>query len=378
MHLVDITMFYPAVTGGVGTYLAAKARWLAQHTDMRHTIVAPISGEQSGAAHVAPVPGITIPGSHGYRMLMSTSLARRQVEKLAPDLIEVGDPYQCAWSGLRASERLQVPAVAFYHSDLPVLVGQRFGRVAMRAASRYVANLYARFDMVLTPSACMVKKLNSLGISRVVRQPLGVDVSVYSPSCANLQLRRQLGLPDHTRLLIYAGRFSREKRLPLLMEAVRRLGKPYHLLVVGSGPELPAMPQLTRLPFQAEPAALAALIGGCDLFVHPGERETFGLVVLEAMACGVPVLGVAAGGVAELVDESSGMLVAPQSVDALAQGIADIYRRDLHQLGAAARERMLRQYDWGVVLPQLVRHYASLVGSAEHSELQAGTRYAID
>jgi alpha-1,6-mannosyltransferase len=191
-------------------------------------------------------------------------------------------------------------------------------------------------------------------------------------------LRRQLGLPADTRLLVYAGRFSREKRLPLLMEAVRRLGKPYHLLVIGSGPELPAFPQLTRLPFQRDPAALAALIGGCDLFVHPGDKETFGLVALEAMACAVPLLGVAAGGVAELVDEQSGMLVEPRSIDALAQGILDIYRRDLRRLGANARQRMLQQYDWSRVMPQLIHHYASLVGANQHAALEAPPRYAID
>jgi alpha-1,6-mannosyltransferase len=380
MHLVDLTMFYPSVTGGVGTYLAAKARWLRSHTGMRHTIVAPVSRRAAIdlEPHVVPIPGVTIPGSHGYRMTLSVALTRRAVQRVEPDLIEVGDPYQCAWSGLEASRRLGVPAVAFYHSDLPVLVGQRFGRIAMRAATRYVAALYPRFDLVLTPSACMMAKLNSLGISRVARQPLGVDTEVFTPQRARRDLRRQLGLPADTRLLVYAGRFSREKRLPLLMEAVRRLGKPYHLLVIGSGPELPAFPQLTRLPFQRDPAALAALIGGCDLFVHPGDKETFGLVALEAMACAVPLLGVAAGGVAELVDEQSGMLVEPRSIDALAQGILDIYRRDLRRLGASARQRMLQQYDWSRVMPQLIHHYASLVGANQHAALEAPPRYAID
>jgi alpha-1,6-mannosyltransferase len=378
MHLVDHTMFYPSVTGGVGTYLAAKANWLRRHTGIRHTIVAPVSRRLPVEAHVEPIPGIAIPGSHGYRMLLSTALARRAVERLEPDMVEVGDPYQCAWSGLNAARRLGVPAVAFYHSDLPVLVEQRFGRVAMHAARRYVASLYPRFDLVLTPSACMVAKLNSLGIRRVVRQPLGVDTGVFTPEHAQRDLRGKLGLPGNTRLLVYAGRFSREKQLPLLMRAVRRLGKPYHLLVIGSGPELPAFAQLTRLPFQRDPATLAALIGGCDLFVHPGDRETFGMVALEAMACGVPVLGVRAGGVAELVDADSGMLVEPGNADALAQGIVDIYQRDLHRLGASARLRMLQQYDWSRVMPQLIHHYAGLVGLAQHAALEVRPRYATD
>lgn len=378
MHLVDLTMFYPAVTGGVGTYLAAKARWLEANTPVRHTIVAPVAPRQAGEPHVVPIAGMPLPGSHGYRLPLSMHQATRTVERLQPDLIECSDPYQCAWSVLNAARSLGVPAIAFYHSDLPTLVGQRFGQAARRSAMRYVARLYRRFDLVLTPSMVMVERLRMLGIERVSRQPLGVDTSVYSPHRAAPALRARLGLPAHARLLVYAGRFTREKRLPLLLEAVRRLGQPYHLLVIGSGPDLPAADRVHRLPFQDEPSSLASLIGGCDLLVHPGDQETFGMVVLEAMACGIPVLGMAAGGVAELVDDEVGMLVAPNDAGALADGIARIYQRDLQALGLCARSRMVAQYDWDVVMPQLVRHYASLTSGAQHAPAIEEPKYAID
>jgi alpha-1,6-mannosyltransferase len=378
MHLVDLTMFYPAVTGGVGTYLAAKARWLDANTPVRHTIVAPVAPCAAEEPHVVPISGMPLPGSHGYRLPLSMRQAARTVERLRPDLIECSDPYQCAWSVLDAARRLGVPAIAFYHSDLPTLVGQRFGQAARRSAMRYVARLYRRFDMVLTPSMVMVERLRLLGIERVVRQPLGVDTGIYSPHRATPALRARLGLPAHARLLVYAGRFTREKRLPLLLEAVRRLGEPYHLLVIGSGPDLPAAERVHRLPFQDDPARLASLIGACDLLVHPGDQETFGMVVLEAMACGIPVLGTAAGGVAELVDDEVGMRVAANDAGALAEGIAAIYQRDLRALGRRARKRMVAQYDWNVVMPQVVRHYGSLTGSAQLAYAAEESKYAID
>ncbi len=378
MHLVDLTMFYPAVTGGVGTYLAAKARWLDAHTPIRHTIVAPVAPGSADEPHVVPIPGMALPGSHGYRLPLSMRQAARTVERLQPDLIECSDPYQCAWSVLNAGRRLGVPAIAFYHSDLPTLVGQRFGEAARRSAMRYVARLYRQFDLVLTPSRVMVERLRLLGIERVVRQPLGVDTTVYSPHRAAPALRARLGLPAHARLMVYAGRFTREKRLPLLLEAVRRLGEPYHLLVIGSGPDLPAAERVHRLPFQREPARLASHIGGCDLLEHPGDQETFGMVVLEAMACGIPVLGMAAGGVAELVDHEVGMLVAANDAGALADGIAAIYRCDLQALGLRARRRMVARYDWNMVMPQVVCHYASLTGSVQLAVDSGEPKYAID
>jgi alpha-1,6-mannosyltransferase len=380
MHLVDLTMFFPAVTGGVGTYLAAKSRWLDANTRIRHTIVAPVAPYAAEASHVVAIPGMPLPGSHGYRLPLSMRQAARTVERLQPDLIECSDPYQCAWSVLDAARSLGVPAIAFYHSDLPTLVGQRFGQAARRGAMRYVARLYRKFDMVLTPSMVMVERLRLLGIERVVRQPLGVDTTIYSPHRAapGPVLRARLGLPPQARLLVYAGRFTREKRLPLLLEAVRRLGEPYHLLVIGSGPDLPPLERVHRLPFQAEPARLASLIGACDLLVHPGDQETFGMVVLEAMACGIPVLGTASGGVAELVDDEVGMLVAPNDADALAEGIAAIYRRDLRALGKSARRRMVAHYDWNVVMPQLVRHYAALTGGVQAAHAVEESKYAIE
>ena len=378
MHLVDLTMFYPAVTGGVGTYLAAKSRWLDAHTPVRHTIVAPVAAGTAEEPHVVPIPGMPLPGSHGYRLPLSMRQAARIVERLRPDLIECSDPYQCAWSVLDAGQRLGVPVIAFYHSDLPTLVGQRFGQAARRSAMRYVSRLYRRFDLVLTPSMVMVERLHRLGIDRVVRQPLGVDTGIYAPRCAAPALRAWLGLSAHARLLVYAGRFTREKRLPLLLEAVRRLGEPYHLLVIGSGPDLPAAERVHRLHFQRDPVRLAGLIGACDLLVHPGDQETFGMVVLEAMACAVPVLGMAAGGVAELVDDEVGMLVDANDAGALAEGIAAIYQRDLHALGMRARTRMVGQYDWNVVMPQVVHHYAGLTGNAQLADVFEEAKYAIE
>lgn len=377
MHLLDVTMFYPAVTGGVGTYLGAKARWLARHTPIRHTIVAPVASRRQREANVAVIAGMPLPGSHGYRLPLSMRQARRAVERLQPDLVECSDPYQCAWSALRASRNLGVPAVGFYHSDLPALVEQRFGPGAGRLAMRYVAHLYRQFDLVFAPSRIMVERLRALGIERVVQQPLGVDTDIFTPRRATPALRAHLGLPAGAKLLVYAGRCTREKHLPLLLQAVKRLGPPFHLLLVGSGPRLAACERVIQLPFEREPAVLASLIAACDLLVHPGDQETFGMVLLEAMACGVPVLGMDAGAVPELVDQDCGMLVAPRNVDALTQGIADMARRDLRAMGRHARLRMLRQYDLDVVMPQLIQHYVRLMADERGARQPLEGRYAL-
>lgn len=363
LRFLDVTMFYTAESGGVRTYLTAKHQWLARQPDIEHIVVAPSGIEGRGARFVG-VPSVPIPCANGYRMPLSVRLAAHRMARLQPDLIEVGDPYQFAWAALRVKEQSGVPVVGFCHSDLPRLVARRFGTRAQRIALRYFRNLYRRFDLVLAPSRVMVRYLKDLGVPHVRHQPLGVDTAKFSPQHRDPALRAQLGLAPEARLLIYAGRFTREKQLPVLLDAVQRLGAPYHLLLVGSGGPAPAGERVICLPFQQDPGALARLIASSDVLVHPGDQETFGLVVLEAMASGTPVVGTHAGGIGELIDDDTGVRVAPRDAAALADGIAAIYTRDLQALGLAARRKVLAQYGWERIIPQLMQQYTSVLGTS--------------
>lgn len=370
-----MTMFYAREGGGVRTYLTAKARWLAQRPQIQHTLVGSALRTPNDVSFIA-VPSAPLALVGGYRIPRSISTVARTVRALEPSLIEVGDPYQFAWAAARVKRSCTIPLVAFYHSDVATLVGRRFGTLARRAAVHYLRAVYRRFDLVMAPSRLMADRLRDAGVERVVHQPLGVDTSLFAPGYRNDNLRVQLGLPASVRLLVYAGRFTQEKKLPLLIDALHRLGPSYHLLLIGSGDAITASPQISHIPFQTDSRRLAGWIGGCDLLVHPGDQETFGLVVLEAMACGIPVLGVAAGGVAELIDDGNGMLVAPGSSAALAQGIDDLFSGDLVELGRNARENVCRRYDWNLIVPQILGHYGCLFASRQRTDLEARLAYA--
>jgi alpha-1,6-mannosyltransferase len=377
MHFVDISMFYAVEGGGVSTYLNAKARWFGEHGGVTHTIVSS-SVPPGGRANVLAVPGLPMPGLRGYRMPRSVGACVRLLCALQPDLIEVGDACQSAWAALRAGRHLGVPVVAFCHSDLERVLRQRLGPLTLEASRAYLRQLYRRCDLVLAPSQAVLRQLQRLGIDGAVCQPLGIDADTFCPAQYDPLLRSQLGLAPATRLLVYAGRFAPEKNLDLLAAAVHRLGPPYHLLLVGSGRAPPASPLVSILPFEREPARLARLLASSDLLVHPGHCETFGLVVLEAMACGVPVVGVDAGGVAELVDDATGILVPAHDVDALCQGIEALFTRDLARLGRQARRKASTQFDWQRVMPQLARRYAALLAMQAAPAPRAPVDCALD
>ena len=371
MHLVDITMFYAAEGGGVSTYLNAKGRWLAQRNRVRHSILSPNVASGGAAPELVRVSGIHVPGINGYRWPLSVSGTARIMRRLEPDLIEAGDAGPGAWAALKVKRRLGIPAVAFYHSDLQKLIHERFGQLAMQGTRRYLTELYSRFDMVLAPSRLMVQQLAGMGVKGAIHQPLGIDVDTFSRRRRVATLRQHLRLPPEARLLVYAGRFTQEKRLGLLIDAVRKLGRPYHLVLVGSGcMTLPQYPQTSFIPFKRDQRALARLLASCDVLVHPGDCETFGLIVLEAMACGLPVVATTSGGIAELVDDSTGILVPPNSVTALCAGIEAIYQRDLARLSQAACSKAHEQYNWNTIMPQLMNRYAGLLASGARAEFE--------
>ena len=122
---------------------------------------------------------------------------------------------------------------------------------------------------------------------------------------------------------------------------------------------------------------LARLLASCDVLVHPGDCETFGLIALEAMACGLPVVATG-GGVAELVDQHTGLVVRPDSADSLADGIAAIYRQDLAALGANARRKASDLYDWNLIMPQLLNRYAGLLANGQRAAFETERICATD
>ncbi|MGH8258275.1 MAG: glycosyltransferase [Steroidobacteraceae bacterium] len=370
MHLVDTTLFYSPTSGGVKRYLAAKHAWLKAHTSWLHSIVVPGERERIERGGLCHLPGWRVPGSFNYRLPLSPRRWRWMLERLEPDLIEVGDAFHPAWCGARVASRLGIPLAAFYHSSLPQILRHRMGPLSERAAKRYLCWLYERFDAVFAPSRLACGFLRDAGVARVVHQPLGVDAALFHPDRALPDLRERIAVPRRTRVLVYAGRFTEEKNLPVLLRAFERLGRPYHLLLIGGGRRARLAPNATLLPYRTDSGELAQWMASADALVHAGTRETFGLVILEAMACGLPVVAARAGAFPELIDERVGLLAEP-GARGMAEAIDALYRRDRQALGAAARTKVLREFTWDRVFQNQLAAYAALAAAARREPLAA-------
>lgn len=364
LHIADMTMFYAPASGGVRTYLEAKHRRLQLYSGVRHSILVPGSSYQQHAG-IYEVPAPALPFGKGYRFPIRRGPWRNLLRSLRPDLIEVGDPYMTAWAALDAGRRLDIPVIGFYHSDLPLLVSNRIGGWLGTNMNGYVSRLYGSFDRVLAPSQVMADKLTALRVRNVYVQPLGVDLETFSPTRRDAHLRSELGLEDDCRLLIFAGRGSREKNLHVLLETARILGRPYHLLLVGSSMPHRVPDNVTVIDQFCPASEVARLLASSDMLLHAGNQETFGLVALEAMASGIPVVAARAGALPELVPPHTGRLCRPLDARSMALTVQELFEDDPQRLGRQARQHVEAHHAWDAVVAGLLAHYHAVLGTAD-------------
>jgi alpha-1,6-mannosyltransferase len=367
-------MLYAPRSGGVKRYLSAKRAWFAaERPDVRHSLVVPGAADSYDGRGLWSIYTAPLPFGDGYRWPASKTAWMRRLIRRRPSLIEAGDPYTPGLAALQAGQRLGVPVIGFCHTDLAALAALHFGDWAEKPVRRRWARIYGQFDQVIAPSRYIAERLAEAGVDGAIALPLGVDVAAFNPARADrARLRQRLGLAADRRLLVFAGRPAREKKIDVLIEAVERLGDPYTLLLIGAGPAPAGAAQVISLPYESDIGALARLLASCDAFVHANDAEPFGLVVLEAMACGLPVVGPSAGGVAETIDDQIGQLAVRSTPEAFAEAIEALFARDPQAIGVIARARAVARHGWRGVFERLCAIYARVSGDMAFSA-PAGT-----
>jgi len=366
-RLVDTTMLFAPRSGGVKRYLLSKKAWLeTNRPSVAHTLVVPGAKHKAGHDGIVQLHAAKLPFGDGYRWPSSVRRWGAWVASMNPAVIEAGDPYTPGQGALEAGQRAGCPVVGFCHSDPAGLAALHFGEWAKKPVEKRWARLFSQFDRVVSPSRFIARRLEEAGVGGIVIRPLGVEVDTFRPDRRDRDwLLKKLGLGADARLLCFAGRPAKEKNVDVLIDAVQRLGAPYHLVLVGAGAGMPPEDRVISLPYEKDPRAVARIIASCDAFVHANDKEPFGLIVLEAMACGRPVVGVNAGGVAETVDMSVGQLAASADPADYAEAVEALFARDIEALGQAARIKMVEQFAWNRVFEDLSMLYGELSGRSE-------------
>jgi alpha-1,6-mannosyltransferase len=353
VHVVQLANFHAPRSGGLRTAVDALG---AGYADAGHetTLVVPgphddVRTGRNGRVVVMRAPRV----GGGYRVVVEPWRVAAVLDELCPDVVEVSDKLTftaaARWGRLRG-----VRTVLLSHERLDAMLADRLGlRGPARQQTRWPVDawnrrLARRFDAVVVTTRFSAREWTRNGIEPTLVR-LGVDADVFAP---RLSPRAGGGLR-----LVHAGRLSPEKRPELAVEAVAALvrrGVDVSLEVLGDGPARRRREATARgLPVTfrghvADRAALAGRLAAADVALTPAPSETFGLGVLEALACGTPVVTSAGSGATELLVPFAG-----QAGRATGEGLADAIRALLdvpEAVRRAAARRRAEEFPWSATV----------------------------
>ncbi|TDL00261.1 glycosyltransferase family 1 protein [Mycobacterium paragordonae] len=282
-----------------------------------------------------------------------------------PDVVHLASPALLGYGGMLAARRLGVPTVAVYQTDVPGFAASYGIPMTTRAAWAWFRHLHSRADRTLAPSTPTMEVLAAQGFPRVHRWARGVDLIRFAPSARDETLRRQWS-PDGRPVVGFVGRLAPEKHVERLA-ALAGAGT-VRLVIVGDGVDRAklekSMPTaiFTGALYGAE---LAAAYASMDVFVHPGEHETFCQVVQEALASGLPVIAPDAGGPRDLVAPCrTGLLLPVAEFEARLPGAVEHLLAERQRYSQAARRSVLGRC-WSVICDELLGHYEAVLARPE-------------
>ena len=319
----------------------------------------------------------------------SNKVVEEALYKFQPDIIHLVTPVTLGAVGHYYIEKMKLPSLATFHTDIAAY--------APRYQIPYVENIvnvvtkmiYSKADRVLAPSPSSKAQLENIGIENVGVFGRGVDHKLFNPSKADKKKLEAYGLSSNRLTILYAGRLAEEKSLEKLVESFKHLLIKYpediQLLIIGEGPSRidleAALAGVSNYAFTGLKTGeeLASLYASADIFAFPSVTETFGQVVLEAMASGLPVLGFDSPGVRDLIEQAVSGFLADPKVDYLdtVNPLSFIYNLEALIKDAAWRKKLgdralaiAQQRSWDAILAELVAEYEILINAANKKLLR--------
>ncbi|WP_107655070.1 glycosyltransferase [Nocardia suismassiliense] len=360
MRIVQIANFYTPASGGLRTCLDEIGRgYLAAGHDRVLVVPGPADGDEStGSGRRITVHSPKF-GAGGYHVLTARR-TRAILDGLRPDVLECSDKLSVRWLAPWA-RGVGVPLVLFSHERIDAILRTRVppGFPLTTAADLANRRLCVRAEKVVVTSSFATAEFARIGATNVRRVPLGVDLTTFRPT------ETPWTAGDSVRLVLVS-RLSKEKRAERAIEAVRVLvesGLHCELAVIGDGPLRPRLERLAiGLPVVfhghlTDRGTMATLVARADIAVFPSPAETFGLAVLESLACGTPVVVPDAGAARELVDAPGSGIVSDGTPHGLADGVRQLLTVPAPQRRHAARLAAER-FPWSATVASMLALYA--------------------
>ncbi|KAI9314476.1 glycosyl transferase group 1 [Dichotomocladium elegans] len=390
MRIAIITENFLPKVDGVTRTLSRLLEHLEQ-TGHEVLLLGPESGmKEFASAELMGTAGIPFPPYPELKLNLWRPAFTRRLLEFDPHVIHLVDPVWLGAVGLAICRYYlpKTPLVSSYHTNLATYCGHFGFGAFVPSMWRWNKFCHSFCKYVACPSKSTKRILAEQGFSSNIRiWPRGVDMRLFSPA------RRTPDTlwPDHVgkTILLYVGRVSYEKNLGLVIEAYRKMDHDRcHLVIVGHGP---AMDEIRSGCIQSslcvtftgylQGTELATVYASADVFVFPSTTETFGQVVLEAMASGLPVCGLWAEGVCDLVDHGrTGLLL--DATDLSKEELTAGYRKQMEtlvnktqlriEMGRAA-VRSAKQYTWWEAMECMTQIYRDAIADSASNSMTTAT-----
>lgn len=371
MRILFCTDTYPPQLNGVSVVTAAMVAGLRDRgwecavlaptypNSARDVLRAPENVAQHGVRSAAwpPYPEVRLAWPSRGRV-------RSIIREFQPDIVHCATELMIGRAGLLEARGLGIPVCTTYHTDFSRYC-DAYGVPWLRApVSKWISRFHRRADLTLTPSRAARQSLLDLKVRHVRVWSGGIDATQFHPRHFSLLTRHRFAM-GHAFTFLYVGRLAPEKNVEVVLEAFARLqarrpAGSVRLLVAGAGPSESVLrnqahPGVTFLGPVNRTDDLPALYASADAFVYASTTETLGLVILEAMASGLPVVATPALGVGDYLDDGRNGLGFPaHDADACAHAMEQLCTGDsLHERLRSGARQTAERYSLGAEIERL-------------------------
>lgn len=359
--------FLPKVDGIV-TRLIHTVTFL-QKLGHQVLVVAPEGGlTEYNGAEVFGVSGLPLPMYPELKLALPRPAIGNALEAFKPDLIHIVNPAVLGMAGLFYAKLWKIPLVASYHTHLPHYL-KYYGFSLFEGVMWELIKLtHNQAQLNLCTSNAMVQELGEHGVERLALWQRGVDIDQFNPQFQSDEMRSRLteGHPQSP-LLLYVGRLSPEKEIEAIKPILESIPNA-RLALVGDGPHRESLEQYfahtpTFFAGYMSGETLSSAFASADAFMFPSKTETLGLVLLEAMAAGCPVVAAGTGGITDIVDDGiNGYLFDPHDPHGAIAATQRLLSNDIERERVRTEARAeAERWGWQAATQQLEQYYRDVL-----------------
>jgi alpha-1,6-mannosyltransferase len=372
---------YLSTNGGIETYIEKKSEFFSRQPNIEQIIIMPGKKndvQKKGGLTLYTVCSKKMKQVDIFEMKRNKEKILDILKKESPDIIEVSQVYVLPEIAFAYAKINNIPVVNFYHTHLPYwveltvpeFVGRKAICILQYIAMKKYRRIYNKFDSILVASNVLEEFLINQKVSNTRLVPFGVDLNMFNQNKKDKNFKREFNIDNDELILVYHGRFHKDKNIDVLIDSLEHLPKDLkiRLLLIGDQPQYSEIhkkingnEKIILYPYTRNQNLLSRMLASSDIYVSASPFESFGLSLIEAQACGLPVVAMRGGGIPEVVPEISGELGEPNDPKGLAENILKIIKRGPGKVGAEARKFVEQNYSWDNTFTKLYILYLTLV-----------------